>query len=281
MSTKRERSDDSENSENRPFKKPKHQIFKGGILVYEGTIKERKYHGDGALYEDGKLKYKGTFQNGKLNGHAKQFFPSGLLKYDGEFKDGLYDGEGIEYQKAFGKTQDDLFSPGGIRYQGSWKNGSYHGLGEEYWAFGPASNHYVMYAGYFEDGIRNGSGMEFNDDKSIYRYGNFVNGEFHEGEEYEDGKIKYKGSFIKLDEDCMYFHKGIEYNRHGDPAFACFLEYGKHNIYPNAPFGYKFDTKKNIGYVGFFLTDLFYGSAIIPDQNGADTRIELEEFELP
>ena len=71
------------------------------ILKREVEIKNGEIEGDGKEYYGNKrLKYLGTYKNGKPNGYGTLYYEfCGHIKYIGEFKNGMKDGEGKEFDK--------------------------------------------------------------------------------------------------------------------------------------------------------------------------------------
>ena len=63
------------------------------------------------MYNSGKLKYEGQFQDGKYHGEGKLYDESDKLRYQGQFQDGNYHGEG--------KLYDDE----GVFYEGTFQYG--------------------------------------------------------------------------------------------------------------------------------------------------------------
>ena len=73
-----------------------------------------------------------------MNGLGKLFYDNGGIKYTGTFKNGLYEGKGVEfYENGMNK-----------KYKGDFKKGKYHGLGTVYYPDGR-----VCISGNFENGI--------------------------------------------------------------------------------------------------------------------------------
>ena len=121
------------------------------MLYYEGNIKSNIPDGAGNIYENGKLKYSGTFENGQLingmqfsldssgssesymyyvgtfknnipHGEGSYFNKDGIKIYEGELNDGKYHGNGISYWE----------NTGVINWNGRWRNHQKHGKGKLY-----------------------------------------------------------------------------------------------------------------------------------------------------
>ena len=125
---------------------------------YEGTGYDADgefiFHGNGKLYwRNGKLRYEGTFADGKFNGNGKLYASTGRLDYIGDFR-----------------------------------NNQKHGFGAEYSPF----EDYLVYQGEFYNGIRHGRGSSYSKDGSLLHTGTFVIGDYYEGD-FADGKACGKG----------------------------------------------------------------------------------------
>ncbi|KIL38636.1 hypothetical protein SD70_25025 [Gordoniibacillus kamchatkensis] len=164
--------------------------YKSGALMYEGQLKDGKMNGKGKLYrEDGALWYDAEFRDNEVAGWGTIYFSGFIGDVDrtgdigiGQFKNGLPDGflldissngllqfEGHEIQ-GVPNGQAKLYVKGELLYDGEYKNGKANGYGKLY------KNGKLDYEGYFVDGVRNGHGKEYNDDGTVYREGEYVNG---------------------------------------------------------------------------------------------------------
>lgn len=83
-------------------------------LLYEGGMRDGKFHGKGVLYKLGRSSYKGEFSNGLYNGEGESYFFNGFKKYKGVWRCGKiingkeYDRNGIPvYSGNFEKNQWD------------------------------------------------------------------------------------------------------------------------------------------------------------------------------
>jgi hypothetical protein len=113
-------------------------ILDGG-LRYEGTIRNRKMHGEGKLtFPDGRI-YEGGFANGQIEGEGTYTYPDGR-SYVGEFRNGMRNGYGI------------LEFPSGEIYEGHWRDDKKNGQGVVIWPDGE------KYVGGFRDGKMDGKG---------------------------------------------------------------------------------------------------------------------------
>lgn len=121
------------------------------MLYYEGNIKANLPDGSGNIYENGKIKYSGNFENGQLidgmqfssdssdgsdsyiyyvgkfknnmpHGEGSYFNKIGIKIYEGEINDGKYHGNGISYWET----------TGAMNWNGRWRNHQKHGKGKLY-----------------------------------------------------------------------------------------------------------------------------------------------------
>jgi len=138
-----------------------------GRLLYEGDLKDRKFHGKGKEYVGGKLVYDGEFEEGIRAGEGK-LYDKGILVFEGGFENGEKTGSGKEYVSVWNsKTRKALPT--------------------------------LTFEGWFLNGMRNGNGTEYNKDSKKTYCGNFVNGLRHgDGTEFlPNGKPSFKGQFAK------------------------------------------------------------------------------------
>lgn len=131
-------------------------VFNNGLLVGYCEIFNEK--------EKNVLKYKGEFQEGKLNGKGEKWSKTGKLKYKGHFKEGVPEGEGEAYNKE-----------GKLAYKGTFKGGNWEGEGTSYY---PSGN--KQYEGEFRNGLFHGKGRLYSDEakEKVQSDGHFYNGKF-------------------------------------------------------------------------------------------------------
>ena len=130
-----------------------------GNLLYEGEMKNEKYHGQGTLYSTYGGKYVGQFLDGKFHGQGTRYFANGD-KYEGEFENNEFNGQGI------------LYLTNGGKYEGEFEDGEFHGQGTRYFTNGE------KYTGEFENGEFNGKGTYYFADGNKY-VGGFQNDRKH------------------------------------------------------------------------------------------------------
>ena len=191
--------------------------------MYKGTLEDGKLQGNGEEYsEEGLLVYEGNFSNGQRSGEGR-LCDDGVLVYEGQFSSGEPNGVGIAYadgvkcyQGAFVDGVYDgegvTYYPSGARaYVGSFAAGLYEGEGTEYSEDGQA-----IYKGSFAQGVYEGSGTVYLDDGSQIRAeftGGVSNGAI---QWYRKGKLWYDGSADNLSPDGF----GTLYAESGKVAYA-------------------------------------------------------------
>ena len=127
------------------------------MLYYEGDLKSDIPSGNGNMYENGNLKYSGTFENGQLT-HGMQFsFDSSdnsnsYMHYSGSFKNNIPHGEGTYFSKNGNKI-----------YEGEINEGKYHGNGISYWEITGAMN----WNGRWRNHQKHGKGKLYDDSGSL------------------------------------------------------------------------------------------------------------------
>lgn len=148
---------------------------------YRGEFEEGYFHGEGELtYSDGTL-YKGEFERGMEQGEGEFFLADGDY-YRGQVKQGKYQGQG-EYKEKngaiwSGEFADDeplmgvAINPDGSRYAGGFSDWRFVGDGQLTLANGNS------YKGRFESGSLHGRGEYRAIDGEHYQ-GEFSQGQFH------------------------------------------------------------------------------------------------------
>ena len=145
---------------------PKLADWSGRVIVY---YDEEKQH----------PMYRGTLEEGLLQGLGEEYDLDGLLTYEGKFVDGVRSGDG------------SLYEAGVLVYEGQFSGGLANGMGTAY------EDGVKCYQGAFVDGLYEGAGTAYYPDGTRSYVGSFAQGLYEgEGTEYrEDGKMRYKGSF--------------------------------------------------------------------------------------
>lgn len=167
--------------------------------MYKGTLEDGLLQGKGEEYdEDGLVTYEGSFVDGQRSGDGT-LYEGGALSYIGQFAAGLPNGTGTAYQE------------GTKCYQGEFVDGLYEGEGTEYRADGQ-----VSYKGTFAEGLYEGSGTVYLED------GDQIKAEFSAGETtgaiqwFQEGKLWYDGGADNLTPDGF----GTVYAASGKAVYA-------------------------------------------------------------
>lgn len=191
--------------------------------MYRGTLEEGLLQGLGEEYDlDGLLTYEGNFVDGVRSGDGS-LYEAGVLVYEGQFSGGLANGMGTAYED-------------GVKcYQGAFVDGLYEGAGTAYYPDGTR-----RYVGSFAQGLYEGEGTEYSEDSKMHYKGSFAAGqydgsgtiyledgstiqaEFTAGETngaiqwYQKGKLWYDGSADNLTPDGF----GTLYGDNGKAIYA-------------------------------------------------------------
>lgn len=164
--------------------------------MYRGTLEEGLLQGKGEEYdEDGLLTYAGNFVDGLHSGNGS-LYEAGVLVYEGQFSNGEINGMGVAY------------TDGVICYQGAFVEGVYEGSGTAYYPSGAKA-----YTGSFSAGLYEGEGTEYHENGKVRYKGTFSEGVYSgEGTEYgENGQLRYKGAYV----NGLYEGEGTEYDEDG------------------------------------------------------------------
>ncbi len=172
-----------------------------GVLEYNGSFVNGKFHGQGTIRYANGTKYQGSWFEGKMQGHGSFTTPEGDT-YIGEMEGNKFNGEG-----TLTKATGDI-------YTGFWIDGVLNGQGSLTTKDG------LLYVGGFSDNLFHGNGSLTYPDGGHYE-GSFSNGMFHgKGVEiYPSGK-KYVGQFI----DGLYHGKGELLNPNGSKITGTFKD---------------------------------------------------------
>ncbi len=98
--------------------------------VFIGTFDDNKLEGNGVVYENGIVRYKGESRGNLPDGNGTLYYTNGQTEYKGNFKKGLYNGKGVLYDSIGNKL-----------YAGSFSKGLYDGFGELYDSIGNKQSH--------------------------------------------------------------------------------------------------------------------------------------------
>lgn len=168
---------------------PKLNDWSGRVIVY---YDEEKQH----------PMYRGTLEEGLLQGKGQEYDLDGLLTYEGNFVDGVRSGDGASYDA------------GVLTYEGQFSGGLANGMGIGY------EDGVKCYQGAFVEGLYEGTGTTYYPDGTRAYVGSFAAGLYEgEGTAYsEDGKLRYKGSFAAG----LYDGSGVVYLEDGSHIQAEF-----------------------------------------------------------
>lgn len=211
-----------------------HDIYDGfgtvydreGNVMYSGNWLEHAKHGDGEMYVNGRLQFKGTFKKGKKEGFGRTYFDDGSVQYEGQFINDQYSGEGTLYYPAtflaefadmrkkhqyeerpffrgiflqgMKKGQGEQFYPSGAcQHKGEFLWNELSGFVTSYYDVDVAAPDTIQYEGYCFDSKRHGKGKLYNEAGELVYEGAFRDDAMTGiGEQYEDGVLVYKGEFV-------------------------------------------------------------------------------------
>ncbi|MDA8669523.1 DUF1566 domain-containing protein, partial [Flavobacteriales bacterium] len=152
-----------------PFSGILTKSFENGQLKFKKPYKDGKQDGVREVYyEDGQLKIKATYKDGKEDGIWKEYFENGQLKFKATYKDGKEDGVLEEYfengQLKFKVPYKDgkedgvfevYFENGQLKLKNTFKDGKEDGVREEYF-----ENGQLKLKATFKDGKQDGAAEE-------------------------------------------------------------------------------------------------------------------------
>ena len=217
-------------------------IYINNKVYYKGEFAFGRIEGTGTLYFDNGNYYIGQFNNNKMHGKGVIYSKDNKPIYSGEFVNSKKCGNGILIGDEFtydGQFKDDKFNGKGTLktksnhiFEGNFVNGNIEGQGQLTY---PSGNFYI---GNFQDYKRNGDGILFSSDGTKIYEGTFVNDKYD-----GDGKLY-------LNEDCYYdgHFKNGEKNGHGEI-------YDKYN---NIILEGQFNNDKLEGSYKYFKGDEYY-----------------------
>ena len=194
------------------------------------SFKKENFTGNGEeFFENGNLKYKGEYLNGK-KWNGKLFYDINE-KIKGEIRDGNeYDNNGnIINGEGYIQKSDLLEGPS--MFSGEFKNGLKNGIGREYSCCnegGPI----LLFEGEYSSGQKNGKGKEFDYYGNLIFKGKYSWGERHgQGKEYDNnGKLIFKGKYMYGKRWFGKFYGDEGDNKKGNIIVGCYLR-GKYYEY--------------------------------------------------
>lgn len=174
-----------------------------GTLLYEGPVVNGRLTGEGKLYQNNEVIYKGNFENNKPQGKGVLYDrtqPTPIAIPVEINKDTIRQvSEPItpptipEATPITSSTNNQLLYPDGLLlYEGELSaTNKPHGYGK---LFGTNGN--MLYEGNLANGIMSGQGTLYHNGQIIYR-GQFSNNKFNgTGVLYKDGEAIYQGQFV-------------------------------------------------------------------------------------
>lgn len=181
------------------------------VPEFYGRIEKGKPNGNGILYENGIVKYDGSWKRGERSGLGCEYFNDSIeygihYVYDGSFAHDVQKGYGqlfkyqiicesvaqqndtvdslmrqddstlaIKYEPITAEVKCDTFQM--LLYQGEWKDGMRHGSGTEYNERG-----ITVYEGSWKRNMYDGKG-------TLYKEGKCIEGRFDEGRLEKEFKV--------------------------------------------------------------------------------------------
>lgn len=195
-------------------------IYKNNKVFYKGGFAFGKKEGTGTIYFDNGNYYIGEFRNDEIEGKGIIYNKDKQLIYEGEFVKGKKCGYGTLRKSEFyysGQFKDDLFHGkgnlqfnSGLNYEGDFVNNLPEGEGKCTYKNGN------FYIGKFLNGSRHGEGIYFSGDGSIIYEGTFVDDKYEgEGKLYVKDGNYYDGDFKNGEKS----GHGELYNKNGEIIF--------------------------------------------------------------
>ena len=163
------------------------------IIIYEGDFRKGGIHNSNAriYHSNGNLRYEGGMLRGKRHSdddneeQSLMYFENQQLEYVGGFSNDEYNGEDVTiYYK---NIEDTIF------YKGSMLNGLRQGYGTEFW-----EDKNIKFEGQWNMNNKHGpSFSEYTEDGNLIFQGTYENGVKcgHGVEYYKSGKVRYDGQF--------------------------------------------------------------------------------------
>jgi len=96
-----------------PFTGQYLSCYENGQLKVKSNYKDGKYDGEFLrYYEDGQLNIKSNFKDGKYDGEFLRYYESGQLSEKGNFKDGKPEGEQLSYHGNGKLKKTEIYKDG-------------------------------------------------------------------------------------------------------------------------------------------------------------------------
>jgi hypothetical protein len=131
-------------------------------LYYDGELNKcYRPNGNGILYSDGVIQFKGIFINGQLKSGSKYSTTTPqYIMYDGTFMNNIPNGNGIYYNRNNIKI-----------YEGTVLNNRYHKNGISYWE----TTGLKQWDGKWEYGVKHGDGYLYDENEPLICHCQFEN----------------------------------------------------------------------------------------------------------
>ena len=218
-----------------------------GLLKAKGKFgKPNEKEGEWMYYyETGKIKEKGTYKNGQLNGQLQGWFENGNRWYSNNYIDGKLNGTSIGYyyndnlKRTIEYTNDKkngkevgYTSFGTVDYILNFADDLNEGIGINYYSNGAKKNELNYskgkavgtYKSYFKDGKIQFEGEFLNDEKEGLWTKYYNNGNIEEKTTYKEGYIT--GEFTEYHENGKLSRKGNYYRKKIDGKLEDFTDEG-------------------------------------------------------
>ena len=100
--------------------------------LYEGIVKDGKFHGKGIMFNPSGYKYVGEWKNNQKHGKGEEIFEEKGV-YKGDFKNDFHHGQGRTFLRII---SGHLILKNGGQYQGTFYKGKFNGFGIFKWKNG-------------------------------------------------------------------------------------------------------------------------------------------------
>ena len=173
------------------------RINKNNFLLFDGEYINGEKNGKGKEYSRlGKLIFEGEYLNGKKNGKGKEYYDNKLI-FNGEYLNGrkwngiIKDKNNNIYELKNGKGYLEINITAYIFYIGEYINGLINGKGKEYY------DNKLIFEGEYLNGKRSGKGKEYYINDKLKFEGEYLYGHRFKGKEYDkNGELIYEGEYL-------------------------------------------------------------------------------------
>lgn len=198
-------------------------LYQNGMVTFKGTWVEGKRNGKCQEFVDGHRVYEGSYENDKRNGYGIEYDETGVPVFEGEWKEGQQGLKKIKANKNGKKELIESDEDGNVRYIGGFKEGTTvrDGEGVEYDASGNPASTCIYKEGIVERRIKEfkGNNIIIYDDnnKKVYE-GEYKDDALSDyppsgkGRLFEDGVMVYNGEFKngkRWGHGCSYYKNRV------------------------------------------------------------------------